>query len=128
MFMKRKYYLSVSFCYHDSSIAISDNTKILLGVEAERFFNKKHYRFHSLEDVEKIVKYALDELNISIDDIEKLYVTKWNNLFDDKVTILGKNFNPILTGHHENHIGTCFPSGFKKCVILSYFYKCIPFY
>lgn len=114
-----KYYLSISFCYHDSSIAISDNKKILLHLEAERYFKIKHYRFHTLEEVDEIVNYALNELNISIDDITKLYITKWNNLYKDKnVVILGKKFNPIYTSHHQNHIGTSFPSKYKKCVIL----------
>lgn len=117
--MKKKYYLSISFCYHDSSIAISSDKEILLHIEAERYFRKKHYRFHNLEEVDEIVKTGLDELNIDINDIEKVYITNWNNLYSkDEVIILNKKFNPIYTSHHANHIGTCFPSKFKKCVIL----------
>lgn len=116
---KKDYYLSVSFCFHDSSIAISDKKEILLEIEAERFFRKKHYRFHDLKEVDQIVSCALNELNITIDDISKLYVTNWNNLFEkDNVVVLGKKFDPIYTSHHANHIGTAFPSNFKKCVIL----------
>lgn len=116
---KSNYYLSISFCYHDSSIAISNEKEILLEIEAERFFKKKNYRFHNLAEVDEITECALNELNITVDDIKKVYVTNWNNLYTkDNVVILGKEFNPIYTSHHFNHIGTSFPSKFKKCVIL----------
>lgn len=111
-------YLSISFCYHDSSITISSSNQILLHVEAERFFHKKHYRFKDLDDVNKIVEYALNELGMTIDNIHKLYITNWNNLFGEEVKVLGKKFDPIYTSHHNNHIGTAFPSDFRKCVIL----------
>jgi len=115
----KKIILSISFCYHDSSICISDNKRILLHMEAERFFNDKHKRFKSVEEVDLMVEYALNYLNLSIDDISQVLVTKWNNLYEgEDVTILGRSFKAILTSHHENHIGTAFPSNFNKCVIL----------
>lgn len=111
--------LSISFCFHDSSIAFSDGKSIVLHMEAERFFNKKHKRFLSLEEVDEIVKAGLKQLGWSIEDIGEVLVTKWNNLYDSGcVEILGKKFKAILTGHHNNHIGTSYPSNFKKCVIL----------
>lgn len=114
-----KIILSISFCYHDSAITFANENEILLHLEAERYFRKKHMRFRSLEEVDKLVKYGLTQLNLKIDDISEVLVSKWNNLYNgNDVTILGKNFKAILTGHHENHIGTAFPSGFEKCVIL----------
>ena len=116
---KKKYYLSIAFCYHDSSIAVSDEKRVLISLEAERFYRKKHYRFKSTLEVDEMVNYILDELKITINDIKKLYITRWNNLYEEsECVILGKKFNPIFTGHHDNHIGTSFPSGYKKAVIL----------
>ena len=117
--MKKSYILSISFCYHDSSITFSNKNEILLHLELERISRKKHDRFKDLKQVDNIVSLGLSELNITIDDIGKVLVTRWNNLYgDENVTILGRKFKAILTGHHENHIGTSFPSHFKKCVIL----------
>ena len=111
--------LSISFCYHDSAITIADERKILIHIEYERFVNKKHERFRSIEDVDRTVKYALKQINLTIDDINEVLITSWNNLYkNNKVIILGKEFNAQLTSHHHNHIGTAFPSNFKKCVIL----------
>lgn len=111
--------LSISFCYHDSAITFSDGKKILLHLEAERYFRIKHKRFNNLEEVNELVKVGLEELNWKIEEINEVLVTKWNNLFgSDNVTILGHKFKAVLTGHHENHIGTAFPSKFKKSVIL----------
>ncbi len=111
--------LSISFCYHDSAITFSSDKEILLHLEAERYFRLKHKRFKNLEEVDELVQVGLNELNWKIDEIDKVFVTRWNNLYEsDNITVLGKNFKAILTGHHENHIGTSFPSNFKKCVIL----------
>lgn len=72
-------------------------------------------RFRSLEEVDELVKYGLVQLNLRIDDICEVFVSKWNNLYNgNEVTILGKDFKAILTGHHENHIGTALPSGFEN--------------
>jgi len=114
-----KIILSISFCYHDSAITFANEKEILLHLEAERFFRKKHIRFKSLAEVDELVKYGLEQLNLDIEDVSEVLVTKWNNLYNgDDVTILGKKFKAILTGHHDNHIGTSFPSNFEKCVIL----------
>lgn len=111
--------LSISFCFHDSAITFSNEREIVLHLEAERYFRVKHKRFNNIKEVDELVQVGLNELNWKIEEIDEVLVTKWNNLFgSNNIQILGKNFNAILTGHHENHIGTSFPSNFKKCVIL----------
>lgn len=111
--------LSISFCYHDSAITLSNGKEILLHLEAERYYKEKHKRFKNLEEVDRLVQVGLDELNWNINDVTDVLVTKWNNLYgSNEVTILNKKFVAKLTGHHDNHIGTSFPSEFKKCVIL----------
>lgn len=111
--------LSISFCYHDSAITFSDGKEILLHLEAERYFRIKHKRFKTLEEVDELVQVGLDYLNWTINDIDEVLVTNWNNLYNSSdITVLGRKFKAILTSHHNNHIGTSFPSRFKKCVIL----------
>ena len=52
---------------------------------------------------------------ISVDEV---LVTEWQNLYHgNKANILGKEFDIILTNHHENHIGVILPKKFEKCVI-----------
>lgn len=115
----KKLILSISFCYHDSSVTFSTEKEILLHIEIEKFYNQKHKRFKTLSEVDEVVSQGLKELGLSIDDVNEVLVTKWNNLYESSnVTILGRKFNAILTGHHENHIGTSIPSNYKKCVIL----------
>ena len=114
----RKYFLSVYFGYHDSCITISSDKEILLHLEAERVFRKKHMRVDKERMVE-LIKIGLFYLKITIDEISKLYLARWNNQFGEgKINILGRYFQPILTSHHENHIGTGLVSGFKEAVIV----------
>ncbi|MCT4574831.1 MAG: carbamoyl transferase NodU family protein [Alphaproteobacteria bacterium] len=114
----KQFILSVSFCYHDSCITISDKEKIILHLEAERVFRSKHIRMNSKEEMNNLIEIALNYLDISIDNIEEVFVTKLNNKYKKQDVILGKSFNFIETSHHDNHIGATFPSNFKKCVIV----------
>lgn len=117
--IKNKLILSISFCFHDSAITFSDYKEILLHLEAEKVFRRKHMRFANLEETEQLIKIGLKYLNKTIDDVNEVLITKWNNMYnDDNVTILGKRFKAIITNHHENHIGTSLPSNYNRCVIL----------
>ena len=108
--------LSISFCYHDSCITIANNKEILIHLEAERFFREKHKRFNNIEEVEKLVSIALNDINKTIEDVKEVLVTEWQNLYNNKAVILGKEFDVILTNHHENHIGVVL-NEFEKSVI-----------
>ena len=55
--------LSISFCYHDSSITFSTDKEVLLHLEAERYYKEKHKRFKNLEEVDLLVQAGLNELN-----------------------------------------------------------------
>ena len=69
--------------------------------------------------MEDLLKVGLDYLKISIDQVVKLYVAKWNSPYTTKkVNFLGKNFSIIETSHHKNHIGTSFPAGFSDSIIV----------
>ncbi len=112
--------LSLSFCYHDSAVTIADQKEVLLHLEAERFFRKKHISIETHEDVEALVSAALDNLGCSIEDVDELLITKWKNLYrkNKTVILLGKEFTPIITSHHQNHIGTMVPSKFQEAIVV----------
>jgi carbamoyltransferase len=110
--------LSIYFGYHDSCVTFSTDEKILLHLEAERFFRKKHMKVN-MDQMANLIQYGLDYLGMQIGDFKTLYLAKWNNQFSqNSISICGKRFEPILTGHHDNHIGTSYPSNFKISLIV----------
>jgi len=115
--MHSSYILSVYFGFHDSCLTISDGKEILLHMEAERYFRKKHLKLNG-EQMEKMVEAALDYLSISINDVRELLVASWNNQWSDPVVLSGKKFDPIITAHHSNHLGTMIPAGFDDAIII----------
>ncbi len=113
---KKNYILSIYFGYHDSCLTISENEVICLHLEAERYFRKKHSRLSKRKMI-KLIKVGLDHLGLTVNDIETLVIAAWNNQFrQNKVTLLGKTFKPMISSHHRNHIGTCMPSGFREAL------------
>jgi len=48
-----------------------------------------------LKDVETLINVGLNELSISINDIEEVLITKWNNLFTI-TALLKSNLKIIL--------------------------------
>lgn len=113
-----KLILSISFCYHDSCITLSDGNSILLHLEAERYFRVKHKRVETIEEMDELIQTGLDYINKTIDDITEVIVAKWMNIYDEKFAlILGRKFSYELSYHHNNHIGVTLPSKYDKCVI-----------
>lgn len=113
-----KLILSISFCFHDSCITLANEKEILIHLEAERIFREKHKKFNNLEEVDYLVNIGLKYIGRTIEDVNEVLVTEWQNLYgSNKVRILGKEFDAILTNHHENHIGVVLPKKFDKCVI-----------
>lgn len=119
---KEKLILSLYFGFHDSNIAIASEKEILLHLEAERVYRKKHMRFNTTDEMINFIRLGLDYLNIQILDITDLYIAKWNNKFElDKngmVEILGKKFKPVITSHHNNHIGTISPFNLSDALVV----------
>ena len=113
-----KLILSISFCFHDSCITIANEEEVLIHLEAERIFREKHKKFTNLEEVDYLVNIGLNYIGKTIDDVNEVLVTEWQNLYNgNKVCILGREFNAILSNHHENHIGVVLPEKIEKCVI-----------
>lgn len=113
-----KLILSISFCYHDSAVTISDGDSILLHLEAERVFREKHKKISTILEADYLVKTALEYVNKNIDDVEEVLVTKWENIYPPKEAIIcGRKFKYELSDHHNNHIGVVLPNSTDKCVI-----------
>jgi len=119
MMKSAKYTLSIAFCMHDSCVTIADEKQILLHLEGERFFKTKHIRVETPEKMDELVAGALDYLHLGIDDISEVLLASFGNAYPVPETkILGRLFTPIMTGHHDNHIGTAFPSGFDDAIVV----------
>lgn len=123
-----KYILSIYIGVHDSCITISSEEEVLLHLEAERVFRKKHMRC-TPEEIQHLVAIGLDYLQLSIDDIDELIMSeddrrtkKIDTFFsgsnDNQARILGKSFEPFYVPHHASHIATCFPSGYEDALII----------
>ena len=76
----KKLILSISFCFHDSCITLANEEEVLIHLEAERIFRAKHKKFTSLEEVDQLVKIGLDYIGKTIDDVDEVLVTEWQNL------------------------------------------------
>lgn len=113
----KNYIISVYFGYHDSCITIADKKEILLHLEAERYFRKKHIHVNQ-EQMLELINYSLEYLNIKIDQVKEILVAKWNNQFSSDIKINGKKIKVIETRHHYNHIGTIFPVCNSDCLII----------
>lgn len=111
--------LSVYYGEHDSNITFANRGKILLHLEAERYFRIKHLRV-TPKQMEELVKAGLKYLNKSVENIEEVLLSPWGG-YDfsiDKVTFLGKSFIPKITSHHLSHLGTVLPANFDSALII----------
>ncbi|MBN2052353.1 carbamoyl transferase NodU family protein [Candidatus Woesearchaeota archaeon] len=113
----KKLGLSIYFGYHDSCVTFYSDKKILLHLEAERVFRKKHMRT-SQNEMQNLISVGLKYLNLEQREIDEVLIAKWNNQFEKGTQINGFDAKPILTGHHENHIGTGFVSGYEDAIII----------
>jgi carbamoyltransferase len=105
--------LSIYFGFHDSCITLADKEKILIHLEGERYFRKKHISTNAKE-MDELVNVALKHIGVTINDIKELLLSSWFSKYDLKeVKILGRKFKPIITSHHKNHIGTVLPFGME---------------
>jgi carbamoyltransferase len=111
--------LSLFFGYHDSSVTVANDKSILLHLEAERLFREKHCRITTLDRMDELAASALKYVGGNIEDVDRLYLAKLGNrLSEEQITISGRTFKPIITTHHNNHIGTVLDHGFEKTLIV----------
>lgn len=109
--------LSIFFGYHDSSVTVADGENVLLHFEAERYFRRKHCLVSPAE-MEELVAAALAYVGHDIAAVGRLYVAHMKNPYPAEVELCGRRFRPIITYHHQNHIGTVLDHGFGPALIV----------
>lgn len=109
-----KYYLAFSYNMHDSSVSIADESRVLLVLEAERYYGEKKKRCNHAE-MEELIGEALRHCGISIADIDGVACTaylndhlpepmrncRWRD--NHPVTLAGKRFDALVVNHHLAH-------------------------
>lgn len=111
--------VSMFFGDHDSNVTIASNSKVLLHLEAERVLGIKHVAA-TAEQMDEVVRAALRYLGTDEDAVHEVLVARWSAKYDlaHPIGIGRREFTPVITGHHLNHIGTALPSGFDHCLVL----------
>lgn len=118
-----RHFLAFSYNMHDSSVSIADEKRVLLVLEAERFFGEKKKRCDRAE-METLISVALKHCGIGIEDVEGVACTAYLNehlpeherdvewLAEGHVEILGRKYTVPVLNHHLAHAAMvhAFPS------------------
>jgi carbamoyltransferase len=108
------HFLAFSYNVHDSSVTIADEQRVLLVLEAERYFGEKKKRC-SRAEMEQLIAVALDHCGIGIADVEGVACTAYRNehlperlqnvkwLETSEVSIAGRSFDALVLHHHLAH-------------------------
>ncbi len=118
-----RYFLAFSYNMHDSSVSIADEERVLLVLEAERFFGEKKKRCDRAE-METLIAVALEHCGIGIADVEGVACTAYLNehlpegerdvewLAEGSVEIQGRKYDVPVLNHHLSHAAMvhAFPS------------------
>lgn len=120
--------LSVSYCYHDSSIALFVNQRIVAVVELERLTRSKRVSA-SPQMMELYAGMLLQEHGLGISDVDFLVVNALNEPYglrparEDmelrEVEFLGRSIPTYLVRHHYAHSGLALLSPYEECLIAS---------
>jgi len=119
-----RYFLAFSYNVHDSSVSIADEERVLLVLEAERYFGEKKKRCDRAE-METLIAEALRYLGIGIEHVEAVACTAYKNehlperLRDTRwvergeIEVAGRTFETLVLNHHLSHaaIVHAFPAG-----------------
>jgi carbamoyltransferase len=109
-----RYFLAFSYNIHDSSVSIADEERVLLVLEAERFFGEKKKGCNRAE-MERLVSASLDFCGISMPDIEAVACTAYMNehlpeslrnvkwLAEHPIDLGGRSFDALILNHHLAH-------------------------
>lgn len=111
--------LAISFCNHDSNVAVANGESTLLHLEAERVLRRKHAGATS-DEMDFVVETALHHVGATIDDVESVSLSKLRNRYGRQSPVIcGRTFEEFeLTGHHRNHIGSANALGFDGGLVL----------
>jgi carbamoyltransferase len=118
-----RHFLAFSYNMHDSSVSIADEERVLLVLEAERYFGQKKKRCDRRE-METLIGVALQHCGISINDVDGVACTAYLNehlpekardvewIAESHVEIQGRKFDVPVLNHHLAHAAMvhAFPS------------------
>jgi carbamoyltransferase len=109
-----RYFLAFSYNVHDSSVSISDEERVLLVLEAERYFGVKK-KGCDRSEMERLVAVALEYCGIGMNDIEAVACTAYMNehlpeslrsvkwLAEHPIELGGRRFDVLILNHHLAH-------------------------
>ena len=109
-----QYFLSFSYNLHDSSVSIADEQRVLLVLEAERYFGEKK-KACTHEEMERLVAVALQQCGIGIDAVASVACTAYRNehlpeklrdvrwLDEHRIELGGRRFDTLIVNHHLSH-------------------------
>jgi carbamoyltransferase len=109
-----RYFLAFSYNMHDSSVSIADENRVLLVLEAERFFGEKKKRCDKRE-MDQLIDVALRHCGITIQDVDGVACTAYLNehlpeherdvewLAEGHVEIQGRKYDVPVLNHHLAH-------------------------
>jgi carbamoyltransferase len=108
------HFLAFSYNVHDSSVSIADEERVLLVLEAERYFGEKKKRCDRPE-METLVGAALAYVGIGIEDVDGVACTAYKNehlpsslrdvewLAEHRLELAGRSFDALILNHHLAH-------------------------
>lgn len=94
-------------------MAFARDSEVLLALNAERIFRRKHMRA-TWEEIEQLLSIGLRGTNTRISDVDTLYVAQWGCQKSRFVKVLGRRFAPVWTSHHANHVGWASSLGWNE--------------
>ena len=108
--------------HHDACVAIADENRVLISLEAERILRRKHAGFANHDEFEQVVAAALKAIGGSMASVAVVYLSAWRHLFADatSLTVLGSDYPVIEIRHHAAHVASALPilggePGFVLC-------------
>ena len=122
--------LSIAFNYHDSSVTLADERRVLLVLEAERYFQEKKKRC-SRSEMNALIRVALTSIGATEGDITHVVLATLENAFlplSERYTrylgrrttrILGTKRSVTIVNHHAAHAGMVFAFPPKPTLISS---------
>ncbi|HEX6275975.1 MAG TPA: carbamoyltransferase C-terminal domain-containing protein [Polyangiaceae bacterium] len=111
-----RHFLAFAYNVHDSSVSLADERRVLLVLEAERYFGVKKKRTN-FDEMETLIRVALDHAGVGIEDVEGVSVTAYQNEHlpearrDERwvsrcpIRVLDKPFDALVVNHHLAHAG-----------------------
>src|SRR5690349_23833755 len=109
-----RYFLAFSYNVHDSSVSIADEERVLLVLEAERYFGEKKKRCDHAE-MEQLIAAALAYAGVRIENVEAVACTAYKNehlaeaerdvrfVSRANVVVLGRRYEALVLNHHLAH-------------------------